>query len=30
MFGWNAFSLILKAQGNYERGCTQTIAGEIM
>ena len=27
IFGWNAFALILKAQGNYDKGCTQPIAG---
>lgn len=26
IFGWNAFALILKAQGNYDRGCQQSIA----
>ena len=28
IFGWNAFGLILKAQGNYDDGCTQAISGE--
>ena len=29
IFGWNAFALILKAQGNYDRGCQQNIAGRL-
>ena len=28
IFGWNAFGLILKAQGNYDDGCTQAISGK--
>ena len=29
IFGWNSFALILKAQGNYDRGCNQAISGEL-
>ena len=27
MFGWNALSVMLKEQGNYDRQCTQSISG---
>ena len=27
IFGWNALALMLKAQGNYNRNCTQPIQG---
>jgi hypothetical protein len=27
IFGWNALALMLKAQGNYNRNCTQPIEG---
>ena len=29
MFGWNALSVMLKEQGNYDRQCTQPIAGAL-
>lgn len=28
IFGWNALALMLKAQGNYNRNCTQPISGK--
>jgi hypothetical protein len=27
IFGWNALAIMLKAQGNFDRGCTQAIEG---
>ena len=29
MFGWNALSVMLKEQGNYDRQCTQSISGTV-